>query len=418
MYNEVALQELGYLYEAIQYTADTVAIRTKLYPIVEKAFSNNGTINKYKKLLSQFISKRSEDLYDTLPCSRLLCGDLDMDPIFDIVGISKKEVKDIIESTYYGKISNFNPKAAQHEFTVIQLMIIRYFFLKNMRKELELSMIYLSFSGKFYPSVHFRSYPTTLPVKHVMEYVINNRLSKKYNIVVYGSVMEAIKSIAVTWIDSYKQRFKQCDDEDVVYLIQQLHSRIGSFTKNIAEEYYKVYENKELYMNYTSDNYNADDYHISDNDTLKVQRIVEKTVSKLTSSGVDYRACKQCSDENITTNEFQNIMTSILSDRDLIIEIRELLGLMISTYFQSNTNKDVSDISFLTYSIASKPNAKQSEILRQKELIENWLCDKSPAYIRRRSREATKNSYERAIRMYFALAIHNSNRSHSLSGIL
>lgn len=401
---------LIYLNES--YTPDTSAIKKDLYPMVETALKKSSTINNYKKLISNFISTRTEDLYDTLPCSRLLCGETDMDLLFNILNIAKSDVTNIINHTYYGPVPNFNPLAAKHEFTVTQLCVIRYFFLKNMKKELELSLIYLSFSGKFYPSLHYRSYPNVLPVRHIMEYVINNRLSKKFNIVAYGSVMEAIKSISITWLDSYKDRFKKFEDEDCVYLIQQLHSRIGSFTKNIAEEYYKVYDSKDNYFNYSSDNYNSDDFHISDNDTLKVQRVVEKTMSKINSSGIDYRACKQCSDENITTNEIQNIIQAILSDRDLILEIKELLGLMVSTYFAStdSRNKDVTDISFLTYSIASKPNAKQKEIVRQKEIIEGWLSDKSPAYLRRRSRIATKNSYERAVRMYFALAIHNANR--------
>jgi hypothetical protein len=45
-----------------------------------------------------------------------------------------------------------------------------------------------------------------------------------------------------------------------------------------------------------------------------------------------------------------------------------------------------------------------------KEIIETWLCESGTAYMRRRSRTATKNSYERCVRMYFALVIHDSAR--------
>ena len=50
------------------------------------------------------------------------------------------------------------------------------------------------------------------------------------------------------------------------------------------------------------------------------------------------------------------------------------------------------------------------EIIKQKELIEDFLSDSGTAYLRRRSRIATKNSYERCVRMYFALMIHNVAR--------
>ena len=45
-----------------------------------------------------------------------------------------------------------------------------------------------------------------------------------------------------------------------------------------------------------------------------------------------------------------------------------------------------------------------------RELLEILLSENSPAYVRRKSRIATKNSFERAVKMYFALAIHNANR--------
>ena len=105
-----------------------------------------------------------------------------------------------------------------------------------MPKDAELATIYLSFSGKFYPSLHYRSYPIA-PAKHVMEYVVNNVLTSKYDLKTYGNVIGAIKSVGKTWLDAYKSKFKSFTDEDVVYLLQQLYSRIGSFMKNIATEY-------------------------------------------------------------------------------------------------------------------------------------------------------------------------------------
>ena len=82
---------------------------------------------------------------------------------------------------------------------------------------------------------------------------------------------------------------------------------------------------------------------------------------------------------------------------------------MISLYFATG-ERDVTDIKFITYTISPKPNAKQKEIVRMKEIIEEWLCESGTAYMRRRSRTATRNAYERAVRMYFALIIHKANK--------
>ena len=389
---------------------NTKAIKDHLYPTVEKALSSTKVRNEYKKFVNDFFSKRDEEVYDALPCSRILCSEDEMDKLFTVLGIDKSKVTSIIGETYYAKISNFNPKAALHEFTVTQLCVIRYFLLKNMQKERDISILLLAFSGKFYPSLHYRSYPTVVPVRHVMEYVVNNQLSQKYDLASKGSVMGAVNSICMTWVDTYKNKFKDFEDEDVVYLIQQLHSRIGSFMKNIAEEYYKAYDNKDIYMTYSSDSFEQGDYHLADNDSLKVERYTEATMAFITSNGVDYKICKACSDENITPNEAKAVIESIVMNKDNILTMKELISLMIATYFAIDKDKDLTNISFITYSVSPKPNAKQREIIRQKEIIEDFLTESGTAYMRRRSRIATRNSYERCVRMYFALMIHNVAR--------
>lgn len=394
---------------AIKYEANTSNIKKKLWPIVEAALNKPAVRSAYKRLINEFVSNRAENLYDTLPCDRLICSEMEMDKLFSVLKINKKEVTEIIKGTYYGNIDNFNPLAAKHEFTVTQLMVIRYFYLNKMKKDCELALIHLAFSGKFYPSVHFRSYPTVVPVRHIMEYVVNNTLSKKYDLTTYGSVFGAVKSVSTTWLETYTDRFNKCEDEDCVYLIQQLHSRIGSFTKNIAEEYYKAYEDKDLYISYSSDSLDPDDFHLAESDTLKIGKCTEKAINAINSNGVEYRLCKMCSTTDITPNECRAVIESIVGERSNIKTMKELISLMISLYFATG-ERDVADIKFITYTIAPKPNAKQKEILRLKEIIEDWLCESGTAYMRRRSRIATRNAYERAVRMYFALVIHNSNR--------
>lgn len=389
---------------------NTKAIKDKLYPLVDVALKNSRVKNNYKKFVNDFFSKRDTEVYDALPCSRILCGEDEMDKLFTALDIDKRKVTEILQETYYSKISNFNPRSAMHEFTVTQLCVIRHFIFTNSQKEKDMSVLLLAFSGKFYPSLHYRSYPTVVPVRHVMEYVVNNMLSQKYDLASKGSVMGAVKSICNTWLDTYKPRFKDFDDEDVAYLIQQLHSRIGSFMKNIAEEYYKAYEDKDTYMAYSSDSFEQGDYHLADNDSLKVERYTEAAMTFITSNGVDYKVCKACSDENITPNEAKAVIESIVMNKENILTMKELISLMIATYFTIDKDKDLTNISFITYTVSPKPNAKQKEIIRQKEIIENFLADSGTAYMRRRSRIATRNSYERCVRMYFALVIHNVAR--------
>lgn len=392
-----------------KYDEDTSAIIDKIYPMVEEAFNKSGTINGYKKIISEFISARSEALYDNIPCSRLVCAESEMDKLFTVLKIKKANVAKIIkEDTYYGKISNFSPLAAKHEFTVTMLCVIRYFIEHKMEKEKELACIHLSFSGKFYPSLHFRSYPTVPPARHIMEYVVNNKLSRKFDLIVYGSVLGAIRSVANTWVTNYSDRFKTLNDFDIKYLIDQLYSRIGSFIKNIATEYYEAYDNGE-YIGYTADSGDEDNYRVAENNTTRVSKYTEAAVNYINANGVEYKICKNCSTTDITPNECKNVIESIIGNASNMPTIKELISLMISLYFATGES-DLTDIAFITYTIAPKPNAKQKEIVRLKEIIETWLCESGTAYMKRRSRVATRNAYERCVRMYFALVIHNSAR--------
>lgn len=389
---------------------NTDVLVKELYPLVSNIMSKNN--NKFKQVVSRFIDRRSALLYDTCPCDRIYFGSEDKDDFYNSMGISEKQVNIILQKTYYYGIARFNPEAAKDEFTVTVLMIIRYFYLKKMQKELELATIYLAFSGKFYPSIHYGSYPIVQPseYRHIMEYVINNKLSNKYDIKREGSVFGAVRSICLTWLDTYADKLKECDDEDVVYLIQQLHNRIKSFMKNIAEVYYEVYNNKDEYMTYDSDNMGEESYRLADNDSLKIERHVEKTMSYLNNTSVDYKLCKMASDSNVKTDEVKGIIELILNENNNLPLIKELIRLIISEYFANSKDKDIRDIDFITFSITPKPNSKNPCVLRQKEIVELFLNENSPAYRKRRSREATKNSYHKSIMTYFVLLIHNANK--------
>lgn len=394
----------------------TSAIKNKLYPKVVEAMNKN--MKKYKAALGRFMSSRTEDLYDTAPCERILFGDQDRQDLFESIGISEQEITAVIDDTYFGDIEIVGDeksfcRAAKDEFTILMMTIIRYFIEKSNSKETELAGVYLAFSGKFYPSIHYKSYKVVKPseYRYVMDYVVNNVLNNKYDLKRTGSVIGAISCIVNTWIDAYKKQFKSFDDDDIVYMIQQLHSRISAFMKNIAKEYYKAYEIKDkVYMSYTSDNLEEDNYHLADNDSLKAERVAEKTMSYIHTAGVEYKLCQTAADSNVRTQELMAIMDSIISNPDNINDISELVRLLVSDYFSKSKNKDVSDIDFITYSISPKPNTKSPEIIRQREIIESWLMENAPAYRRRKSREATKNSYYRSIYTYFTLTIHNANK--------
>ena len=113
---------------------------------------------------------------------------------------------------------------------------------------------------------------------------------------------------------------------------------------------------------------------------------------------------------NLKTEEIKSIIESIVKNTDNIDVIRELVSLIVTNYFKASKTKDVRDIEFVSFSVKAKPNTKDKDVLRQNEIVDKLLCENSIAYNRRKSREATKNSYNRAILTYFVLLINQANK--------
>lgn len=386
--------------------ADTSAIDKELYPMVTNSMSKN--LSKYKAMLSKFFEKRNKDLYSPIVGDRIPYGKEDEDALFKAVNISDSTIMDIIQHTYYYKIASFNPRAAKNPVVVLMMCIIKYFYNKKMEKELELSMLYLSFSGNYYPSIHYGSFPTTTPAPYIMEYVINTQLSDKYNIRQEGSVFGAIRSIDNVWIETYGDDYLKgpTTDEEYVYLIQQLHVRIKSFMKNIATEYYRAYNDPNAtYMTYDSDLIDSENLRLADSDSLKAESITNKAMDYITSNDVDYRFCKMSSDQNVKTEEIKSIIESVVKNPDNLNTIRELIRILVSMYFEQSKTKDIRDIDFITFTIRPKPNSKDKNELRKRQIIEDWLEKNSIQYRKRKGRAATKISYNKAILTYFTLAI-------------
>ena len=183
--------------------------------------------------------------------------------------------------------------------------------------------------------------------------------------------------------------------------------------KNIASIYYEAYANKE-FITYDKDSLPEEEgvgnYHLTSNDSFRLQQYVENTMIKLNSSQIDYGICKRCADANVKTEEVRSIFEAIFNNRENLDMIREYVVGMIASYLSTATNKDVVSTAFYKHAISAKPNTKDPLLIRMKEIVETLLDDNSVAYRKRKHRAPTKASYYRAFATYFALTIINANK--------
>jgi len=395
---------------------DTTAILNKAYPEVEsKLLAPNG-LKKYKQYMSEYLqtNNRREALFSPYP-SQIYYTTNDIDKWFTYTGVDKKIIKNAIKETYYWPIPNFNPRYAKDESTVALLCMVRLFALdrKKYEQELNLSLVNIAFSGKFYPSIFHGKFMHT-PAPHIMEYVVNQMMNPRYDLVKYGSIIGAIRSLSDTWLNTYiDDRFKTFTDEDVKYLVQQLHSRMVLFMQNIAELFYKAHnEMKNAFITYDSDNLSEDNFYVADNDSYKINRVVDNAVTEITTKNIDYLIAKRSSNNLVRMDELVAIFESLISNKDNIPIIREFIMLLVSIYFQtvSDRDKSVKDIAFITNSIKPMPNSRDPYILRKKELMEMILINNSANFARRRNRAATESAYYKAFNAYLALLIQKANK--------
>ena len=386
-------------------------ITDKIYPIIENSLSKNT--KQLKDCIGRYITSRHNELYDDGPYHRIYFGKNEIDDFFNSIKVSEKEVLGHLKNAFFWG-QRYNPPQIKEPYVVALLCCIRYYLIKNDKKMAELCSIYLAFSGKFYASLHGQRFPKFPPSEHrpVMEYVINNKLSMKFELKKEGNLFGAIRNLCATWLNTYGNliKSKSFDDHDAGAVIQQLRDRERSFLLNVSRLYYDAYKNKD-YLNYESDNLaDGADFRIADSNSTRALQLTEKVLTFVTTNTIDFKFCKMCSDQNIKPEEIKFIMESILSNNDYLEDIKTVTNILIMDFMRKNEGKSIGSLDFVSYSIKAKPNTKDKDIIILKNTITSWLDEKSPQYVKRKHRPATATSYYKAVLTYMVLIINKVAR--------
>lgn len=391
--------------------SDSNVLIKDLYPFISSALDKNS--NKFMNNINKFINDRHQQLFDIAPYDRIYFNQTDIDNMYQSLGITEKEVINIVQNCFFWDIP-INPQCIKEPYVLTLMMAIRYYLKNNKRKMAEITTIYLAFSGKFYCSLHAgAAFPKAPPSrnKSVMDFVINNMLSEKFDLKREGTVFGAIKSLCITWLDTYEKDLLSNSSSDYKYkeLVQQLRDRERSFLMNIAKKFYEAWENK-LYLNYETDSLDQEAFRLTDNDAAIAARITENTMNYLTSNYVSLEICNKCKDQNVKSTEIKDIIESILADNNNLPDVRRVINIIVCDFMRNYPGGKVGSIEFVSYSIKAKPNSKVEWIIELKETILKWLDENSPNYRKRKSRKATQISYYRSILLYFVLIINKISK--------
>ena len=376
----------------------------KLYPLVAEALSKNTS--KLMDHINKFFNKNHKQIYDISTYDNIYYNQSDIDDLFRSVGLTEQGVLAIIKQCYFYSLP-INPQCVKEPYVELVMMAIRYYVKMGKRREAEILGIYLVFSGKFYASIFADCYPSAPPSKYrsVMDYVVNNMLTDKYDLKKYGTVFGAVKSMVTTWLDTYEKQFKSdnSDDEVIKMLIQQIRDRLKSFMHNIMELYYEAYQSK-AYMNYETDNDNPDEFRLADNDAAKASRLTENTMNYMTTNKVSLEICNRAHDQYVKATELCAIIEAILSDNNNLPLLKRAINIIICDFFRKYPGGNVKSIEFVSYSIKAKPNTRDKYLIELKDILSGFLDQNSVAY--RRKSDARKASYYKSLLTYIVLIIN------------
>ena len=383
---------------------DSNYILDELYPLVKSKLDNKSIERKFISNIAQFFNAKSTQINDIAPYTNIYFNQSDLDKLLKSIDITEKEVIDILSKCWFWD-QDIRPKCTKEPYVEVLMCSIRYYIISNNIKYTEMVTIYLLFSGKFYASIYSSLW--RFPVNpSIMDYVINNNLSDKYDLKKEGTVFKAIKKLANTYLDKYSKDIASRDhsDNDFKNNIQQLRDREKSFLGNIFTSYIEAAESKS-YLNYETDNLDPDKFRITDNDSAKASRITESAIGILTTQKVSREYCNNAHDSRVKSEQVQSILENIiLSDKNNIPQLKRVINIMICDFMSGNPGVPVNSAAFLSYAITAKPNTKNDLVIEMKTTILSWL-EQDAVYRKRSATKATAISYYRSIVCYLAQVI-------------
>lgn len=379
--------------------ANSNTLVTKLYPKVEKALNIKSNEDKMMKTIGSYIDRNMDKLSKPGPVDRVPFETRDTDDFIAATGLTVPEIKEAIKESKY---IQSRWKIMATSFYSANTLAIRYYTIKNKKDKAHLLSGYLCFS--MYPLIHWKYFHYGMN-ENAMNYTIAN-LSNKYKFKTLGSTYAALMDMAIGCYDLHKDRIKKGGDKEITDFINDMHSRLNDRLKNVANEFYKNYQDGK-YLNIDSDNTEEDNYHEADNNSFAIDRILNNVITKLVVQGPNMKLVNMSAKmSGVSVNELRNY-TNNLVDEEHKDEIRLLCESILYIYLFENQKKpdEIKSNQFLLDSLEvyKRSNSNDKNVNRIKSILDEWINDLD--VYKKTQRVATINNFRRALYLFFVLSI-------------
>lgn len=374
-----------------------------LKDIYGKIIENNMKENKkkLKDCIVKYIDKYSYVLYTADFTEYIYFSDEDRSVIYSNLGVMESDMDSSIKDS---KDINNSFKVSSNSFYILSTLAIREAILKNDSETSRLLSIYMS--CMMYASMHsnFLQYKAN---KAIMDYTINN-LDNNFKIKKLGSIFALLEDNANTWLETYKSKFKNGTDNDIVYIVNALQTRIKGKLRKIFNAFYEDWESGK-YLNMENGSYTEENYKEIDNNSYMSARLADKVYLTLIQKGVNAKLLKYSITKSDTSYvKLKSIIEDIIKN-DEKGEVKDVIQNMIDYYTRTSGNSadKISSGEFITYMIsayASNTDSVQTKFI--KDTIDSWLEESASRFGIKRYGKTAMSSYKKSIYMYLVYTIN------------
>lgn len=357
------------------------------------------TLEQY---MIHYVDKNSDILMTLDLSKRFSFADVDRAPVYTAIGVTEDELVTQLRASKY--IYNANKKHSNPFYAACMLAMNRLLEMKK-PKEAEMIMVYVSLM--MYTSIHKGLFKYNAN-QQVMDYTLAH-LDSSFIIKSMSSLYAFLQDNASTAFTTYKSRIVRCNDTDISYVMDALHTRIKGKMKKIASAYYANHESGN-YLNQDTDNITGEgDYHEMDNDSYVIDRMANKMYIKLLNHQFNERFLKYAiTRSDVSFQKLKNLIDDIIQDdennvvKSFIVAVLEYYLLM-----SGNGPEYISRGEFISYmKTAYASNTEMQQMVFIKTTLDNWLTENMVSVGRANYGKTAKLGYKKALYMFFIFFIN------------
>lgn len=394
------------VYKVNYYLRDHIQI-----PYVSEKLAKSKIQDAIIDFTGTYLDDHSTELSTSGPVHFFTFGDNETSFLYETFGTNSdfiiKTFKEMIQETYYGKLSKFIEGwvvNAPHKILLTAILI------EAIQKGYEDIVTCCEYLWAFceYPLV-YRTFWTTGVKEDVMNYTIEH-LGSKYKVKKVNNLQGLLKYDAHSSVSAIEDRLKKGVDNAYVDFMQRMRNQLKNTFKNIANAYYEADKANATQHNNVSQ---FDDGSLADQEGhgTNVAQVVDSTVNKFSSGGINNSIAKIAADgAKVDKDNLVGYLNQINSTKNN--RLYKIIENIITAYFNRNpVSTSVGDAEFVNFglslfkSIATSKDPLYHEI---RQILDYWMyniINIKQFY----QRDGTITGYTRAIFNYLIMMISYYN---------